>query len=772
MQQQANGIMGAAPNTKGNSADASLGGMAKAVDTKVEAYRNNPQALEKRLAGNQQLLDLLALQKVKSEKESAANQLLLSEQQNPNTILEQREQEVLAMNKDEMAKQTAGILGQRQKQQQKNMQRTAKGAPQGAPIGAPEQPAMMAARGGLMPLPRPNMQRMAQGGVIGYQSGGQVDKIKAFIAQRGGKLTQQEMKDLVNASKNDPEIISFLTQNQGYISSAEMAEMDKAAGQSAPAGAPIANAGIAAATAKGVGKAPIANAPSSVPADDVPEGAVVQKEDAPEDFKPLKAIGEGASALGELIKNNPLEALSVGLMFVPGIGWGMAGYRAAKAINYAVKAKKAYDTGKKGIAAVGQAGVRGVKGAVSRPPKLPTRNAKGQITKQGEAGRQYSKGRTAAVGAGIYGAGKLANVLSDDEKGINSVGLTDAQSATLQGVEEEVADKPFSMMDNLKPRVEQSYAQKIAAAGNIEAPDRSGISSTIASDAQPQELKDQLNKQLSPDIPAAQKIAMEGSDTNLRRDENRAEFNKGIASREAFAKRQLDPKKLRKERLMANLIGGGQRGLLGVAMGGQQADAQAAKFEDNQLKQISGMRDKKISSDIDVGRIGQTAANQVYASLTSASSAAANTLANTSAANLAAQSAEGDRIYQEHRDKIADRQKAIDAEFQEKKLAILEKGNNAQTLTALLSLRRKQIESTASLVAMLPEMSEGPTIAKSVDDANAKGENIKLSKDDEALYIRYQQITANIEAETKAAQEIEDLIKTLSGFNQASFNDD
>lgn len=802
MQQQANGIMGAAPNTRGNSADASLGGMAQAVDTKVEAYRNNPQALEKRLAGNQQLLDLLALQKVKSEKESAANQLLLSEQQNPNTILEQREQEVLAMNKDEMAKQTAGILGQRQKQQQKNMQRTAKGAPQSAPIGAPEQPAMMAASGGLMPLPRPNMQRMAQGGVIGYQGGGQVDKIKAFIAQRGGKLTQQEMKDLVNASKNDPEIISFLTQNQGYISSAEMAEMDKAAGQTAPAGAPIANssianatarggrlgkppigkapivnAGVAAATAKGVGKAPIANAPSSVPADDVPEGAVVQKEDAPEDFKPLKAIGEGASALGELIKNNPLEALSVGLMFVPGIGWGMAGYRAAKAINYAVKAKKAYDTGKKGIAAVGQAGVRGVKGAVSRPPKLPTRNAKGQITKQGEAGNMFGGTRmaspnrqAAAIGSG-YGIAKLGSVLGGEEEVTPQTGLTDTQSATLQGVEKEVDDKPFSMMDNLKPKVEQSYAQKIAAAGDIEAPDRSGISSSIASDAQPQELKDQLNKQLSPDIPAAQKIAMEGSDTNLRRDENRAEFNKGIASREAFAKRQLDPKKLRKERLMANLIGGGQRGLLGVAMGGQQADAQAAKFEDNQLKQISGMRDKKISSDIDVGRIGQTAANQVYASLTSASSAAANTLANTSAANLAAQSAEGDRIYQEHRDKIADRQKAIDAEFQEKKLAILEKGNNAQTLTALLSLRRKQIESTASLVAMLPEMSEGPTIAKRVEDANAKGEKVELSEDDEALYIRYQQITANIEAETKAAQEIEDLIKTLSGFNSASFND-
>jgi len=173
MQQQASGIMGAKPNTQGNSADASLGGMAQAVDTKVEAYRNNPQALEKRLSNNQQLLDLLALQKVKSEKEAAKNQLILSEQQVPSTILEQREQEVLAMNKDDLAKQTAGILGERQKQKQKEMSRPP--MPQGAPQGAPQQPPIRANRGGLMPLPRPNMKNMAQGGIMGYQAGGDID---------------------------------------------------------------------------------------------------------------------------------------------------------------------------------------------------------------------------------------------------------------------------------------------------------------------------------------------------------------------------------------------------------------------------------------------------------------------------------------------------------------------------------------------------------------------------------------------------------------------
>ena len=103
------------------------GGINELVNQKADAYRGNPQALEKRYQQNQQLLDLLALQKVKSDKEAAARDMQLKMEQNPNTIAQQREQEVLAMTKDDMSKQVSGILGQRQKQQQKNMQRTAKG---------------------------------------------------------------------------------------------------------------------------------------------------------------------------------------------------------------------------------------------------------------------------------------------------------------------------------------------------------------------------------------------------------------------------------------------------------------------------------------------------------------------------------------------------------------------------------------------------------------------------------------------------------------------
>ena len=779
MQQQANGIMGAAPNTRGNSADASLGGMAQAVDTKVEAYRNNPQALEKRLAGNQQLLDLLALQKVKSEKESAANQLLLSEQQNPNTILEQREKEVLAMNKNEVAKQTAGILGQRQKQQQKNMQRTAKGAPQGAPMGAPEQPTMMAASGGLMPLPRPNMQRMAQGGVIGYQGGGQVDRIKDFIAQRGGKLTQQEMKDLVNASKNDPKIISFLTQNQGYISSAEMAEMDKAAMQPAPAG---------------------------VPADDVPEGAVVQKEDAPEDFKPLKAIGEGASALGELIKNNPLEALSVGLMFVPGIGWGMAGYRAAKAVNYAVKAKKAYDTGKKGIAAagqagkkgiaaVGQAGVRGAKGAVSRAPKPPTRNAKGQITKQGEAGNMFggtrmaSPNRQAAVIGTGYGIAKAKGAFDQSISDGVDASIADIEAQQKAKQEAEYQTGLSNIMTGMQAEqddmnavaspaaVEPTLAEQTRTAGTqglptLEENIATAKSSTRMTDSMKASgLQAELEKRRdTTGIPAAQKAAMAASDKNLGRSAKRDEINALVEEERGYTKSQLDPEKLRKERLMANLIGGGQRGLLGVAMGGQQADAQAAKFENSQRGKVVKMIQDRQKNDIDVAKIGEANARNVYSTLHAKSDAAMRAMVDVSQADLEAADRAAAEFIARYDQEINVKFKEIDAKYKDKILEAQNIADQGKRLATLLTLYTEIQKSISEGLAYDTRYSSGAeTAAKIQADPNYKFDDPE-EKDDLAYY---EGILARSTETQKSFDIVQKAIKEISGIDttKANFND-
>ena len=102
----------------------------------MDAYRNNPQQLQQRYGQNKELLDLLALQKLTSEKQAAARDMQMKMQQQPGTIAQQREQEALELTKQEMgstlgelAGRTKGTLDQKQAMQQQNMQKMAQGQP-------------------------------------------------------------------------------------------------------------------------------------------------------------------------------------------------------------------------------------------------------------------------------------------------------------------------------------------------------------------------------------------------------------------------------------------------------------------------------------------------------------------------------------------------------------------------------------------------------------------------------------------------------------------
>jgi len=147
----------------------------KLVGQKMDAYRGNPQALQQRHQQNQQLLDLLALQKLKTEKDAVARDMQMKMKQNPGTIAEQLEAEHLNRTKKDMIEQAGGVMQQQQAKQQGNLQRAAQGAvppPQAATQGVAPPPNV--ANTGIAAAPRPPM-RMAQGGVIGFQSRGAVD---------------------------------------------------------------------------------------------------------------------------------------------------------------------------------------------------------------------------------------------------------------------------------------------------------------------------------------------------------------------------------------------------------------------------------------------------------------------------------------------------------------------------------------------------------------------------------------------------------------------
>jgi hypothetical protein len=124
------------------------------VEDRVSAYRGNPAPLQQRYAMSQDLLDLLALQKLKSEKEAAARQMQLAMGQQaaaqgaePPTIAQQREKEVMDMTKNELAQQR-GATADQQVDQQKAMAQRMMGGIAGAPGAATAaQPKMMASGG-------------------------------------------------------------------------------------------------------------------------------------------------------------------------------------------------------------------------------------------------------------------------------------------------------------------------------------------------------------------------------------------------------------------------------------------------------------------------------------------------------------------------------------------------------------------------------------------------------------------------------------------------
>tara|TARA_R110001632_G_scaffold198761_1_gene321093 strand:- start:532 stop:2379 length:1848 start_codon:yes stop_codon:yes gene_type:complete len=170
------------------------GGLDAQIEQRMDAYRGNPQQLQQRYGQNKELLDLLALQKLTSEKQAASRDMQMKMQQQPGTIAQQREQEALELTKQEMgstlgdlAGRTKSTLDQKQMTQQQNMGKMAQAAsrpPQGGigalmggaaqpqarpPMGNPQTQGLAGARM-AQAQQRPPV-RMAQGGIVSFAQG-------------------------------------------------------------------------------------------------------------------------------------------------------------------------------------------------------------------------------------------------------------------------------------------------------------------------------------------------------------------------------------------------------------------------------------------------------------------------------------------------------------------------------------------------------------------------------------------------------------------------
>ena len=139
-------------------------GIDSQINERVDMYSSDPQKLMQRYTQSQSLLDLLALQKLKSEKEAAMRNMQTQMQPPMNTVRDQREQQVLDMTRNEVAQQA--MQGGQQLALNKQREMQARGLPAQA---------------------APNMQGMADGGIVGYQEGGFMGPPEANMLQRMGQ---------------------------------------------------------------------------------------------------------------------------------------------------------------------------------------------------------------------------------------------------------------------------------------------------------------------------------------------------------------------------------------------------------------------------------------------------------------------------------------------------------------------------------------------------------------------------------------------------------
>ena len=184
--------------------------VAQDIDQLADTYANKPEYLNQQYKVTQELKYLLAAQKVAGLLAEADKQLTASMAQQPSTVAQDMEQELLGrvqkmagdgQDPRGKAQQVGGVLANKQQQQQKNMQRAAQGPQQG-------RPPMMAA-GGLLSQRAPNLERMYGGGIVSFVGGGDVteEEIEALLVsdlKKYGEMSDEELKAIIRSRKNTP----------------------------------------------------------------------------------------------------------------------------------------------------------------------------------------------------------------------------------------------------------------------------------------------------------------------------------------------------------------------------------------------------------------------------------------------------------------------------------------------------------------------------------------------------------------------------------------
>jgi hypothetical protein len=189
------------------------------VDDRVSAYQGNTKPLEQRYAMTQDLLDLLALQKIKSQKDAAARQMQLQAAQQSAeggqanmTVAEQRAQEVDQLTKNELAQQR-GDTAQKQTGDQQAMMQKMMGGVASAPGAAMAAQPKMFASGGIIGYAGP------EGSVVGGDTMGTASPEQQELASQASEMAINE-RNMASSERQKAKLVAELEQKLAFLTNA------------------------------------------------------------------------------------------------------------------------------------------------------------------------------------------------------------------------------------------------------------------------------------------------------------------------------------------------------------------------------------------------------------------------------------------------------------------------------------------------------------------------------------------------------------------------
>ena len=151
--------------------------------------------LQRKAALSKGLVELLATQMALSKRQSAENQINMLMGANPDSIKAQKESELVGQSLADVTRQTAGILGQRKRTMNQNMQAMAKLDPRMLK-------ALTSRRRGIAAAPVPKVQTAAQGGIVGYSSGTEVQNNRSIMETLTTPVSNEDFLGFVDYVKN------------------------------------------------------------------------------------------------------------------------------------------------------------------------------------------------------------------------------------------------------------------------------------------------------------------------------------------------------------------------------------------------------------------------------------------------------------------------------------------------------------------------------------------------------------------------------------------